>query len=101
MKKKRTITIVECLQFENYLLTPVLYQEDQVLQLPGILVKKLLLELREAGGERAGAGLGLIQGSSEVPVDPGAGALAKAWCERDREFGATEPGLKEPGEASS
>lgn len=36
------------MQFEVYLLTPVLYQEDQILQLAGMVAKKLLLEFSEA-----------------------------------------------------
>lgn len=66
-------------EFENYLLVPVLYQEDQILQLSRMVVKKPLLELGEADGEFARVGFGHVQGSSELSVGLGGGLLAQAW----------------------
>ena len=62
--------------FENYLLVPILHQEDQILQFPGTFVKKLLLEFCEADGKLAGVGFCHVQGSFELSIDLGAGLLA-------------------------
>lgn len=62
--------------FENYLLVPVLYQEDQIPQLSGTVVEKPLPEFCEADGELAGLGFCHVQGSSELAVGLRAGLLA-------------------------
>lgn len=72
-KGKRIIAID--MQFEVYLLTPVLYQEDQILQLAGMVAKKLLLEFSEADWELTGAGFHHIQGSFELSIGAEAGLL--------------------------
>lgn len=63
----------EEMQYETYQSMPVLYQEDQIPQLPGMVVKKILLELCEGDREFPGAGFCLVQGSFEVAVGRGAG----------------------------
>lgn len=72
------------MQDETYVLMPRLYQEDQILQLPGMVVKKILLEFCEADGEFTGAGFCLVQGSFEVSIGRGAGLAAQVWQEREK-----------------